>query len=352
MIDHIGDMDIQTLIELTQAPPEKEMPRLFDVGTDKLKDALHKATELDNKLRISSIRRKFGPKWHYKPVNAASVEPDDESAVKGGDLAFHLGLNAKSDLQNLDEDDHSLALTMGSSRGNRKSPRKVEKSPKSSGRSNSPSFSPSKLKEAPRLQLNNGEAGALKPMDDGETAESYVDYVIGQTQGQIPKHAQQRFPSDAFREFGILNTSKQTHLPRASTPSLHLLSAAAANMQAAAGAASAKQAERPGTQSNEGTVGDDPTHVHNLLYNLLVFNETEICLPQERSNLLANERFAFLHKFIDNRFIKIFQQMIRRGFDVWRANMTHLRFVQHNVTARKIQKEVRRWLCRVCSLLS
>jgi hypothetical protein len=323
MLDFIGDMDIQTLVEMTAPPPTKVYAELEGVGADPLKNSLHMAAVLDHKLRVAGIRKHFGPKWHFKPANAATVEPDDESSVKGGDLAYHLGLNAASNDNNeFGEDEYdsgdndSQALTVDTFFGNKK--RKGRRnaggmSPKSP-KSKSPLKSPSKSPKSPSKQVtinvgvsSSAGAVALKPMDAAESAESYVDYVISETKGTIPKYAQHRFPSDAFRDFQVTSNNKDK-----------------------------KEDGREVTHQMQ----------HDLLYKMLIFNESEISLPQERSSLLANARFDFLYRFIDNRFVKIFIQLQRKGFDTWRANMEHLRFVQHNLTARRIQSQVRRWLCR------
>lgn len=259
MIDFVGTLGIQRLIEMTSEPPAVEFPVLEGVIDDPLKLAIHKASEIDNKLRISKIRKEFGPKWHFKPANAIDLEPDDESDVKGGGMSYHLGLN---NIEQPKANTSSNSLIVGNIR--------VDKS--------------------------NGKISNIsRTMLPHETADDYVNYVISATVGPIPKYATDRHASDALKSF-----------------------------------------------SGKG----DEDGIIKKMHQLLVFAEVEVCLPQERSNLLANERFDFLYKFMDYRFIRIFHEMTRRSFDIWKDNMEHLREVQFNITARRIQKEIRRYLCR------
>lgn len=87
--------------------------------------------------------------------------------------------------------------------------------------------------------------------------------------------------------------------------------------------------------------------IYKRLQKLLVLSEADLCRPEDKQKLLLNHKFNFLRNFLDAKFFSIFKAMVKRGWTTWRNNMDHLKAVQQEYCARRIQTRARVWLCRV-----
>lgn len=92
-----------------------------------------------------------------------------------------------------------------------------------------------------------------------------------------------------------------------------------------------------------------PDQLNKVIAKIYVVSEDDLFRPEDRQSMLMSKKFEFLRSFLKRRFVSMFSAFLKYGFMTWWNNMDHLREVQRDYCALKIQTFVRMWLCRVCT---
>lgn len=375
MTELLGDKPIQELIEIATPKPPPDYPMLEGIEDDPHRQVAYKTSYIERKLKQSQILREFGPKYHFRTgqghkqiINKELDDDDDLNSVEGGTHGSSVsvlsgggggggggGLGGSVDLGTGDVSRPGSVEGRGGGGGMPLFPVAEEGLGDASVASSSAftAMSPMVLHVPPSSSPVSSAARGQRVITDGQGAETWFQGGGENTQDLLLREEKVRL-EDGFSvddsvprihgevdNLGVMRYFHPTLLENVTLSSAnqyveHVIDINASQVP--------RHAFNRRTYHAQGSL---TTVEGPAAYKILVFPESAVCRPSDRSALLSNQRFEFLRTFIDKQFVTIFKELVRFGFNVWRDNMEHLREVQHHLNARKIQATVRRWLCRV-----